>query len=179
MGEGDKDFLSTTVARKRLLASASSLMLRKTFEELSQVPLLFRWKLLCAALSMFMLIFRLFVSLLFFNSSSNRLPVQFQVGLFTDKTCSAHVWLGSCFPILDCLWRIARSQQKALCYCRLWARSCFAPRNLYSLFHIADNHIILPFFLSFLPILLTLFLLHWIEPHFRASLNRLYSCDSL
>lgn len=53
------------------------------------------------------------------------------------------------------------------------------PHNLYSLSHIADNHIILPFFLSFLPVLLTLFLLHWIEPHFCVSLNRLYSCDSL
>lgn len=42
MGEGDKDFLSATLARKRLLASASSLMLRKTFEDPISSPTAFQ-----------------------------------------------------------------------------------------------------------------------------------------
>lgn len=40
---------------------------------------------------------------------------------------------------------------------------CFAFGSTYSLFYIANNHMILPFFLSFLPIPLTLSLLYRIK----------------
>ena len=70
----------------------------------------------------------------------------------------------------------------AKCFVLLQALStvlCFASSSPYSLFDIANNHMILPFSLSFLPIPLTLSLLYRIKLQFCVSLNRLYSCDSL
>lgn len=47
------------------------------------------------------------------------------------------------------------------------AAQCFASCSPYSLFHGANNHFF-PFILSFLPILLALFLLYRIKLHFCA-----------
>lgn len=56
---------------------------------------------------------------------------------------------------------------------------CFASGSPYSLFYIANNHMILPFSLSFLPIPVTLFLLYRIKLQVCVSLNSLYSYDCL
>lgn len=93
--------------------------------------------------------------------------------------CFAHPKWGSCLLVFQNLWRIAWSQQNFLCYCRLWVQPCVLPSVAPIPFFTLQIIAILPFFLSFFSIPLTLFLLYRIKLQFCVYLNRLYSCDSV